>query len=391
MNKTKEKILAATEKLITEYGFQGTTISQIAKSANVADSLAYQYFKGKEDILFSILQKKLKETHMLLDDYLIGIIDAKSQLSKFIWHGLKYNERNQLFVRNLVFECRTKKEFYSTDAYELIKKHSRKTMDILRRGVAEGIFRNDIDMRLVRDIMYGTIDIETISSLVLHEIPDSSDDLNDIMALILRMIEKNVDEPGTVDKKLNILTEAEKLFAKHGYTKTKISDIAKAANVSEGTIYDYFKTKENLLSSIAETRLNIHINRLAGAFHIESPMRKLRRFMRYHFSLFMKNRAFFKIFVNDTIFSNQFYTSDAYKTYKAYLKVLDDILNEGKEDGSFSNDVNIRVFKNMFIGSFTHMALRWIVFKDHKFDTMMEIDHLIDLLCTAVTEIPAVQ
>lgn len=384
-NSTKERILEAAELLIKEHGPINTTISQIAKEAKVADSLAYQYFKGKEDILFSIVNERLKEAVMLRDDYLQGIIDAKSKLSKFLWHGLKYNDRNQAFVQNVFFHCRSRSDFYFSEAYTSIREHAKKVLDILEQGANDGVFRNDINMRLVREIIYGTIEFEAMSCSLAKEIKESSADLDDITTLIFRMIEKKEGSDIATDKKLNILNAAEKLFSEYGYTKTKISDIAKVANVSEGTIYDYFKNKDDLILSISETRLNEHIKKLAGVFHIESPVKKLRRFIKYHFSLFMRNRDFLKVFVMDTILNDKFYSSKAYETYKDYLGILEEIIDDGKEDGIFYPNINVRVFRNMFMGSFTHMSLRWVVFEDQKFDTIMEIEQLVDLLTRAVT------
>jgi TetR/AcrR family transcriptional regulator, fatty acid metabolism regulator protein len=151
-------------------------------------------------------------------------------------------------------------------------------------------------------------------------------------------------------------------------------------------LYDYFKSKEELLLSIPLKRFREHLNQLPEVFQIESPERKLRRLLRYHFTLYTRNWDFLKIFLMDIQLNMRFYESEAYKVFQEYIHVMEDVIEEGKAKGFFRPDVNSRVFKNMFLGAFTHMALRWIIVKkDRYYNKMKEIDTLIDLLTCAIT------
>ena len=69
---TKTRILDAAEELILEHGVGDAAIAKIAKRANVADSLAYKYFKGKDDIIFSVVAERTKEEIALLQEHLRG-------------------------------------------------------------------------------------------------------------------------------------------------------------------------------------------------------------------------------------------------------------------------------------------------------------------------------
>ena len=73
MNDNKYGILKAAEELIAEAGIAGATIAKVAKKAGVADSLVYQYFKGKEDLLFSVATERMNESLWQLDEQLEGI------------------------------------------------------------------------------------------------------------------------------------------------------------------------------------------------------------------------------------------------------------------------------------------------------------------------------
>jgi len=383
VNETKAKILQAAEELISQKGVARTTIAQIARKAEVSDSLAYQYFKDKEDLVFAVAYQRIEDTWNELQEQLQGIIDPRSQLGRVIWFGLRYNDLHQDYVRNLMFEYRSNKDFYRSPAYDFIRKHSQLTLQILNRGIDEGIFRSSADMKLVREIIYGTLDFEAVDCAITGNIAASSNDWQDFISLILAMIEETA-QPAFPGKKERILLAAEKVFAEHGFAKAKLADIAGIVGIAESSIYDFFEGKEDLLLSITETRLQDHLASLPETFHIKTSLRKLRRFIRFHFDLYMQNRDFLKIFVMDNLLSQRFYASRAFEQFKGYMKVLEDIVEEGKTCGTFRQDVNTRVFKNMFLGAFTHMALRWIIFDDKRLDKTMEVNRLIDLLCSAV-------
>jgi TetR/AcrR family fatty acid metabolism transcriptional regulator len=380
---TKERILAAAEELITEKGIDDTTIAEIARKADVAGSLAYQYFKGKHGLLFAVAYERLNRLYEVFEEQLQGITDPKSLIGKFIWNSLKYQDEDHDYVRNLMFEYRASEEYYSTPAHDATRKHAAQTMKILKQGVADGLFRDDVNLEIVRDIIYGTLDYEAISCVVIREIDESIKDWASILSLLFAIIEKKGESP-TPTKRDIILNAAEDVFNELGYRKAGIVKIAKAAGVAEGSIYDYFNNKKNLLLSVSEKYLNSLNEQIPETFHVSSPMRKLRRFIRYYFTHAMKNRKFLKVFVTDTLLNIDFYDSTACKAHKRVLSVLDEIMEEGKAAGVFRPEVNVRVFKNMMLGAFTHMTLRWLFIQGKKFDKMAELDHLLDLLVRAV-------
>jgi len=382
VNETKAKILQVAEELISEKGVARTTIAQIARKAEVSDSLAYQYFKDKEDLVFAVAYQRLEDTWNELQEQLQGIIDPRSQLGRVIWWGLRYNDVHRDYVRNLMFEYRSNRDFYKSPAYDYIRKHAQLTLGILNRGVQQGVFRDDVDVKLVREILYGTLDFEAVDCAITGTITESSNDWQDIMALILPMIE-TTEQSVQPDKKQRILLRAEEVFAEYGFAKAKLADIAGLVGIAESSIYDFFESKEDLLLSITEMRLQGHMELLPETFTIKTPLRKLRRFIRYHFDLYMQNRNFLKIFVMENLLSQRFYASGAFEVFKGYMEVFENIVEEGKSCGIFRQDVNPRVFKNMFLGAFTHVALRWIIFEGKHFDKMREVDQLIDLLCKA--------
>ncbi|MFY9166832.1 MAG: TetR/AcrR family transcriptional regulator [Desulfomonilia bacterium] len=379
----RAKILSSAEEIMSEKSMVDATISEIAARAGVADSVIYQYFKSKEDLLFSVPGERMKEVLFLLREHLQGIRDSESRLSKMIWFHLRDIDTHPGYGRILILECRSSPEFYLTPAYQLVKEYAYVMYGILDNGIKDGSFRSDLNVKVVRDIILGTLDMEVISSLALGEIEESTGDLDDIMSLIHAMITSSARPICT--KADRILRAAEKVFAEKGFTKAKISEIAKIAGISEASVYEYFENKEDVFLSIPRHRFQENLYELSETFHIKNPIRKLKRFTKYYFFLMLTEEDFLKVFLFQLQLNPRFYRSKAFESFQRYFRVVEEIIEEGKEKGCFRPDVNPRVFRNMFFGAFSHLALRWMMFHDGRGqDKIQEINHATNLFCSAV-------
>ncbi len=378
----RSRILAAAEEVMSEKGLAEASIAEIAANAGVADSVIYQYFKGKQDLLFAIPAERMKDLLTLLDEQLQGIENPESRLRKMIWFHLRFNDTHRGYARLLLLECRSSSEFYQTRAHELIRKYAGILSSILDQGVENGDFRRELNVRLVREVILGALDMEHIGSLAAGETEKAEDDFEDIISLALAMIAARPDtEKAAVGKRTAIMNAAEKIFAEKGFTGAKISEIAKRAGVADGTIYEYFDNKEDVLFSLSMDRLDHYFDGVAEMFSIKDPLRKIRRLVKYHFTSFMNERDFLKVFLLHLQLNVRFYGSKAFEVFKRYHALVESIVEEGKRAGVFRPDVNARVFRNMFFGVFSHMALRWLILKDWTdTDKMKEIEEVTDLL-----------
>lgn len=374
----------AASKVMNQKGYDASTISEIALKAGVKDPVIYQHFKGKEDLVFAVVEEHMEKFLSFLDEQLQGICGAHNKLRKLVWAHLYFNDVNREYITLVLLECRTNRGFYKSQAYKLIRRYVGILMAILQEGVDEGVFTPDVDLCLVRDLILGLVDFEAITCLITHEIPEAAPDHEECMRLIQRILLVNSgDKPSSLDKRQRILLAAVKAFAEKGHEKATISEIASIAGVGEGTVYEYFKNKEDLLLSIPEERLQQHLDQLKETFDIRNPVRKLRRFIQYHFRLYLIDQDFLKVCLMLIILNRRFYISRAYESLRKYLQVLEEIVQEGIGESCFAHNVNIRVFRNMFMGSFTHMVLRWLFF-DKNVDKMNEINGITDFLTKAL-------
>src|SRR3954469_19720919 len=87
------------------------------------------------------------------------------------------------------------------------------------------------------------------------------------------------------DKRERILTAAERIFARHGFFAARVSEIAKDAGVADGTIYLYFKSKDDLLISLFESRMKQVNATLREAIADKPPLEQLHAFIRAYLRL----------------------------------------------------------------------------------------------------------
>src|SRR3954468_7439635 len=87
------------------------------------------------------------------------------------------------------------------------------------------------------------------------------------------------------DKRERILVAAERIFARHGFFAARVSEIAKEAGVADGTIYLYFKSKDDLLISWFEDRMRQVNNQLRATIADQSPAEQLRAFIHAYLQL----------------------------------------------------------------------------------------------------------
>jgi TetR/AcrR family transcriptional regulator, fatty acid metabolism regulator protein len=379
---TKVRILAAASAVMTARGLNESTITDIAAQAAVTESVIYHYFKNKEDLLFSITGEHLQEVLESLSEQMEGIFEPASRLSKMAWFHLHYNSIHRDYSHLLLFECRSNLNFYRHPAYELVRQYANVLLDIINDGMKQGVFNHDINPRLVRDVILGTLDWETIRVLMQSGNEETEIDLKNLMDNIYAMMAPDeADKAVSENKAQRILNAAETVFAEKGYQRATISEIARLSKVAEGTVYEYFRNKEDLLLSIPQPRFLEQIDMLKEIFVIKDPAKKLKRFIRYHYFLYTTHPDFLRVFLLNISLNPRFYQSPSFSTYEQYTRIVDDILEEGKKKERFRADLDNRMFKSMFFGGFSHVAMRWEIIKKGRptIDKMREIDELVQL------------
>jgi TetR/AcrR family fatty acid metabolism transcriptional regulator len=379
----KNLILAAAVACFSESG-KATPIARIARRAGVPDSIIYHYFKNKEDLLFHAAGEQVKAMTTGLLKHLAPFEDPWDRLREFMWFQLDYHDTHPTYTNLTIFECRSKVRFFNHEAFDHFRQWARIMTGILKRGVEKGVFRPDLPVALIRDALFGLLDQASIHALTTGGGHPAHPDIPAIMHLVVPMLEAPKAFPTDPDKAQRILTAAQHMFAETGYDQTTMVDIARRAGVAEGTLYEYFRNKEDLLFSSLGNRLAAH-GALMRDLERPSPLLLLRQMIGHHFFLYLSEPDFMKVLIFEGIFNKGFYLSTAKTAYRSYVTAFDPVLETGQAAGCIRPDIDSRVFRNLLLGLLSHMTLRWYFRADDtRIDRFSEINGAIDLLMRAV-------
>ncbi len=154
----KQSILEAAIEVFSKGGFRNSTISEIAKRANVAEGTIYKYYKNKEDLFFSIPIQKTIEFSKQVDLHLQGITGTLNQIRKFIWYYLYFFKTNPDYGRILMLEMRVSRSFVKTKTYNFLKKSISKILEIIQEGQNVGAIRKDVNIYILRQLILGILE-----------------------------------------------------------------------------------------------------------------------------------------------------------------------------------------------------------------------------------------
>ena len=161
-------IIDAAVIVIAENGYHQAQVSKIAKQAGVADGTIYLYFKNKEDILVSLFQEKMGEFIEKIEVEIKSAETAAEKLYKLIktHFSLLAADHHLAIVTQL--ELRQSNKELRLRINEVLKGYLNVVDKIIRTGIETGEFRDEIDTRLARQMIFGTID-EIVTTWVMNE------------------------------------------------------------------------------------------------------------------------------------------------------------------------------------------------------------------------------
>jgi|SRR5688572_14623415 len=171
------------------------------------------------------------------------------------------------------------------------------------------------------------------------------------------------------DKRERILSSAMRVFASKGFFQSKVSDIAADAGVADGTIYLYFKSKDDLLISLFEAQMERVNSELRRAIDGAGDAReKLRSFTRAYMNLVAQNRHAAEVITIELRQSAKFMKDYANPRFAEFLKILAGVVDEGQKQGVLRSDVPPHVAARGLFGLLDELALMWVTSRSDKLD-----------------------
>ena len=186
---------------------------------------------------------------------------------------------------------------------------------------------------------------------------------------------KRTARNGVTGKRELILRAATRVFARNGYFNSKVADIARAADVADGTVYLYFKSKEEILHSIFDQNMAAAIasgRRLIAK--VKDPREKLRFIAKLHLERLGADRDLAIVFQVELRGSTKFMQEFSAAGFAEYLDLLRNTFEEGQRSGAFRKNLNAKLMSKILFGALDEMATNWIISKrNYKLAPMADV------------------
>ena len=207
---------------------------------------------------------------------------------------------------------------------------------------------------------------------------------------LIRVFEQGRGQMGRVNTTNNkhdrIMNAAIASFARHGYHHATIADVAREAGVAAGTIYLYFKNKDDLLIRIFEEKVQGFIRTFHRRLKTEKNAEvKLTKLVHLHLFEMQNHPDLAAVFQLELRQSRHFMRAYPKTDLKSYFDLIGEIIEEGQQQGLFRKDIYLSAVKKAFFGALDETVTSWLLAgKDYELVHMA--DPLADLFIRGIRE-----
>jgi TetR/AcrR family fatty acid metabolism transcriptional regulator len=164
-----------------------------------------------------------------------------------------------------------------------------------------------------------------------------------------------------IDKRSRILDAAVRVFAGRGFFNATVAEIARAAGVADGTIYLYFKSKDDLLLSLFEEKMaELTGSAQAALAACQGAPARLRAFIQHHLAAVEKNPELAAVLIVELRQSAQALRPNEKARLSAYLELIAEVVRDGQEKGQIDASISPSVVKRAIFGALDELALGWL-------------------------------
>lgn len=173
---------------------------------------------------------------------------------------------------------------------------------------------------------------------------------------------------GKAEKHEKILDAAAKVFARKGFHNAKVSEIAREAQVADGTIYLYFKNKDDILIHLFEEKMSeILAAQRAELAKGTDCIDRLRRYIGFHFGLVESHPDMAQVITLELRQSHKFMKQYVPHRFFEYLDAASEVIREGQEKGEIRRDVDPRIIRLALFGALDELSLQWLLTRKSRF------------------------
>jgi TetR/AcrR family transcriptional regulator, fatty acid metabolism regulator protein len=166
------------------------------------------------------------------------------------------------------------------------------------------------------------------------------------------------------DKPQQIIDAAVRVFARNGFYNSRVSDIAREAGIASGTIYLYFKTKDEILVTLFREKMAAFVSAMRTEISREkNPEAKIRRLVRLHFEVLEASPDMAEVVQVELRQGQKFFRGASAHEISAYFDLIGSILHEGVAGGVFRRDLPLKVATKMLFGAMDQVTTSWVLGK----------------------------
>jgi TetR/AcrR family fatty acid metabolism transcriptional regulator len=183
------------------------------------------------------------------------------------------------------------------------------------------------------------------------------------------------------DKRTRIIDAAVSVFAEKGFHAARVSDVAQRAGVADGTIYLYFKNKEDLLLSLFEEKMGRQIESLEAAWRgIDDPLERMRAYAQHHFRQLQAHPDLAQVLQVELRQSHKFFRDYRPEKLWQYLNAFRAQVEEAQRQGLVRSDVDPFLSMWAIFGALDEISIQWVLArKREKFNLEAAADQVVDL------------
>jgi TetR/AcrR family fatty acid metabolism transcriptional regulator len=392
-DRKRKLIIESAERIFASSGFHDTAIADISDDSGVHEASIFQYFKTKENLIVTVPERHLKETLAGITEHLQGMKGSEPKIRKLLWHQLRDLSVNKNYTSILLRELRTLPAFYESPAYELIRKYSAFAVEAIREGIRDHEVDPDVEVILVLEMIFGAIDSIVLRWLFFDDPYDPNEAADALCSLIKAAIwrreppagNETGDEPSRGElRRRSIMEVASEVFGKKGYGGATIAEIAGKVGIADASIYQYFKSKEQLLLSVLGNWFIELADELERCFSgALNPYERLLYLLRRWALDFQIREWETRVFILELYRNPRFYESQEYRNTQRFWKLIRFTVEEGQQNGHFRKDFEISYYLHLVQGAFEHEALGRMMLSK-KQPTIAGTEQMINLLLRAI-------
>ena len=166
------------------------------------------------------------------------------------------------------------------------------------------------------------------------------------------------------DKPQQIIDAAVRVFARNGYYNSRVSDIAREAGIASGTIYLYFRTKDEILVTLFREKMAAFVAHVRAEIAREpDAVSKIRRLVARHFAVLADDPDVAEVVQVELRQGHKFFRGASAHEVSAYFDLITTVLEEGVASGQLRRDLPVKVATKVLFGAMDQVATSWVLGK----------------------------